>query len=519
VSLLLHMDGSNGSTTFTDSSSNALTVTANGGAQISTSQYKFGGSSGYFDGSGGCLTLPDSSAWDLPSDFTIEGWIYLTAYSNSYLGYYGAAIVSQYSLGSGNAGWELRVNGTSSAYNTINVYTGSTDLNFAASISLNQWTHIAVSRQGSSIKAFVDGTQAGSTITNSDSFTESGSRALYIGALNDSNYRFWFNGYIDDLRITKGIARYTSNFTPPTASFPGVVTSQAPIDLTAFPSIYSNTAMLLHMNGANGSTTFSDSSINNLTVARIGAAQISTDQSKFGGSSLYLNGNNSCLAASRNSAFNFNDEVFSVDMWIYPLETKRQALISQSYDAPPSGSDLYNPSADFTGWLRGWVLYLDNNMLKFSYSVKRQWPVSSYAGSLSGQYFYDTFTLGNMSGDLLQVPTNTWSYVGIARTATAVFGDPTSLNFDFYVNSNGGLRTSYHLGSDFISIGGGYTVTSLFVSADQLSSFPLYIGRYSYFSAPNTNQDFHGYIDELRIVKTFLPDFSSGPPTAPYASP
>lgn len=225
VSLLLHGNGTNGSTTITDSSPTPKTVTAVGNAQISTAQSKFGGASLLFDGNGDYLNIPDSIDWNLPGDFTVEAWVYLTAYSASYLGAFGATIVSQYFSNAGQGpdqGWQLRINGTASSYTTINVYTGRTDLNFATTVSLNAWTHVAVTRSGSSIRAFVNGTQAGSTITNSDPFTESTTRQLWIGGLNDPTYRFWLSGYIDDLRITKGVARYTTNFTPPTASFPDI---------------------------------------------------------------------------------------------------------------------------------------------------------------------------------------------------------------------------------------------------------------------------------------------------------
>ncbi len=81
--LLLHMDGSNGSTNFVDSAQ-SRSVTANGNAQISTSQYKFGGASGYFDGSGDYLTVPDSSDWTFGTgDFTIDLWVRFSALQDS----------------------------------------------------------------------------------------------------------------------------------------------------------------------------------------------------------------------------------------------------------------------------------------------------------------------------------------------------------------------------------------------------------------------------------------------------
>jgi len=223
VSLLLKGEGTNGSTTILDSSSNNNSVSVNGDAQISTAvNTPFGTGDGVlaFDGTGDYLVLPDSTAWDFPNNFTIESWVYLTGYSDPYAGLYGAAVLSQFSPGSSPNGWQLRIDGTASSYTTIYVFTGNTSLYFATTVSLNTWTHVAVTRSGSSIRTFVNGVQAGSTITNNDSFTEGDSRPLWVGGLNTLTYRFWLPGYISNLRITKGVARYTENFDVPTAPFP-----------------------------------------------------------------------------------------------------------------------------------------------------------------------------------------------------------------------------------------------------------------------------------------------------------
>lgn len=203
VSLLLHMDGSNGSTTFTDSSKNGSTVTANGNAQISTADSKFGGSSALFDGNGDFLTLADSSLWDLPGDFTIEAQVKASAtgfgpiYStrNS-----GAVEPVLYLWNDGTLVWY---------YNNAARITGTTNIVGAG------FYHVAVCRSGSSTRLFVAGTQEGSTYTNSDSY---GAQGIWIGSIPSASQHF--NGCIDELRITKGVARYTANFTPPTGPFP-----------------------------------------------------------------------------------------------------------------------------------------------------------------------------------------------------------------------------------------------------------------------------------------------------------
>jgi len=88
-------------------------------------------------------------------------------------------------------------------------------LNVSSVITLNTWQHFALTRSGTDLKSFIDGTQVGTTQTNSDNHTAG---RLMIG--DNVTVAYPLNGYIDDLRITKGVARYTANFTPPAAVLP-----------------------------------------------------------------------------------------------------------------------------------------------------------------------------------------------------------------------------------------------------------------------------------------------------------
>lgn len=217
VRVLALFNGANNSTSIVDSSSDALTMTAYGDAVISTTQSKFGGSSLYVpDSTTSRVTAADSDAADFEfdGDFTVEAWVYPTA-AASY-----RTIVTRYN-GSNNA-WLLRFDGTSEALTSLAWYAGSATgnyYNFGATIALNEWHHVAVSRSGNSVKAFLDGLQAGSTETNSGTMT-GGTAGTMIGSSDQSGYEFPLAGYVDDLRITKGVARYTASFTPPTAQFP-----------------------------------------------------------------------------------------------------------------------------------------------------------------------------------------------------------------------------------------------------------------------------------------------------------
>jgi hypothetical protein len=223
VSLLLHGDGTNGSTTFIDSSSNSHTVTPSGNAQISTTQSKFGGASIKFDGSGDYLTIPGSSEFSPGSgDFTAETWFYLDANPGLSLQYYRRILLSSYSYSGGSiTGFTLQLRGTQTAYTFITANDGDTVVSDASvTVSQNVWHHVAFTKSGSDCRIFFNGSQVGATGTYS-TFADSSANPLYVGRLNLSTTTGWdFSGYIDDLRITKGVARYTSSFTPPTAPFP-----------------------------------------------------------------------------------------------------------------------------------------------------------------------------------------------------------------------------------------------------------------------------------------------------------
>jgi hypothetical protein len=210
VSLLLPFDGADGSTVFTDESDNAFAVTVFGDARISTAQSKYGGASGSFDGNGDYLSLVTNAALQFPGDFTIECWTYLNSTAQMIIGSSSADPNTQVfrlnDNGAGNLGFFL--NGTW-VFRQI-----------PAGITSGSWQHLAIARSGSSTRMFVNGVQQGTTNTEwSGTFRMDKIGAFFFNGNVYSEPNF-VNGYIDDLRITKGIARYTANFTPPTGPFP-----------------------------------------------------------------------------------------------------------------------------------------------------------------------------------------------------------------------------------------------------------------------------------------------------------
>jgi hypothetical protein len=179
-----------------------------GNAQISTAQSKWGGASIAFDGAGDWLLGPDNTNLQLGSgDFTIEGWVYLNATGVAY----GLA-----SKGAASTGWSVNV----TSGNKLQFSYTATALTGATSLASGTWYHFAVVRNGSgtgNLRVYLNGTaDATSAGAVTDNFNQT--NVLYTGA--DRVGGSALNGYIDDIRITKGVARYTANFTAPTAAFP-----------------------------------------------------------------------------------------------------------------------------------------------------------------------------------------------------------------------------------------------------------------------------------------------------------
>ena len=213
-SLLLHFSGSNGSTTFIDNSPNNLTVTSNNGVAISTVQSKFGGTSGLFDGTNDYLSIPSNSVFDLLGDYTIEFWAYS---SNFAAGGMGILHRGFYSTGVNTwSGLSFSIRGTRFYfYATTNANEQYIDV---SPPSNNTWHHFAMVKSGTTGRVFIDGTLAG-TITSLNTPAVS-SQTLRIGVWDYSAGAEYSNGYIDEIRITKGYARYTGSFTPTTSEFP-----------------------------------------------------------------------------------------------------------------------------------------------------------------------------------------------------------------------------------------------------------------------------------------------------------
>lgn len=210
VVLLLHCDGPNTSTTFTDSSPVPKTVTANGNAQISTAQSKFGGASALFDGSGDYLTSTSNDFLLGTGDHTIEFWFKNNDPTGATTG------CATLCMGNATNYWQIILKSTTVRLNRAISGSGADDISINQSIDTN-WHHFAWVKSGSTNTFYFDGASIGSWTRADWSFVTL--NTLYIGA-NFNTGTTGLSGNIDDIRITKGVARYTTNFTAPTEAFP-----------------------------------------------------------------------------------------------------------------------------------------------------------------------------------------------------------------------------------------------------------------------------------------------------------
>jgi hypothetical protein len=234
------------------------TVTANGGAQLNATTKKYGTASMYLDGTTDFASLTSQADFNFGTgDFCLEAWVYPTA-----TGTFRTIFDFRNSTPGDSNGIIVGITNADALYFYYNF---GYRIGPAGSVPINTWTHVALSRQSGSTKAWINGAQVGATYSDSNNYPQ---RGLRIGA--DPNGAFAFTGYIDDVRIVKGAAIYTGAFVAPTTQ------------LTTTP----NTVLLLNFNGTNGSTTFEDTTNGAQYISFSGGATatafVNVDYNDFG---------------------------------------------------------------------------------------------------------------------------------------------------------------------------------------------------------------------------------------------
>jgi hypothetical protein len=351
---------------FKDNGPNNLAITKNG--DTSVSRFNPFGSSGVVAttnlASAGSVSLPGGSFATVPGgtpftfagDFTIECWFNQTV-SVGYACLW-STVTNYPSAGlrliNSGAGTGLMLGGTG----TENVFPPGTETG-APAFTNGTWNHVAVVRSGSTLTMYLNGQNVGSVA----GFTRTvSSDTFQIGQVS-SSYRY--NGYISDLRVVKGTAVYTSNFTPSTSP------------LTAI----TNTTLLT----AQAATGVTDASSNAATVT-LGGSAAAVEASPFRrvtypfGGSAYFDGLGDCFMLTDSTAFAFGTSDFTVEMFIFPLSVASGIL----YDSRPAYTNGAHPILAFSG----------------------------------GVLLYQTST-GNVAGTT-QIAANAWHHVALTRSGTTV---------------------------------------------------------------------------------------------------
>jgi len=215
--VLLHFDGTNGSTIFPDTAKGASaphTWTSHGGAQLNSAQIKFGTNSLLNGATPSWIDTPDSADFTLgANDFSVDSWIYSLGTLASV-----RIIAAQANASGVDVSFYLGLN----ASNQVTAFLSSdglsgTAVNGSSSVSINTWHHLAFVRRGNVLKLFLDGIQEGGDQAFTGAAHDSAS-SFSILRPGDEN-GLYFASRVDEFRMSVGIARWSSNFTPPTRAY------------------------------------------------------------------------------------------------------------------------------------------------------------------------------------------------------------------------------------------------------------------------------------------------------------
>ena len=384
TTLLLTGNGTNNAqnNTFLDSSTNTLAITRNGNPSQGTFSPYGGNWSNYFDGTGDYLTTPSSLAMALGSTFTVECWIYVLSWNNSgptILDVRDSNIVGvMYVANDGTARMQT------TATSTIASQTG---------ITLNTWIHVAYVSDATSSRIYVNGSNAGATNQGQAVFPTT-AKAGFIGA--DFSGGYGFNGYISNMRVVKGTAVYTANFTP----------SATP--LTAI----TNTSLLTCQDNR-----LIDDSPNNFTITKTGDVSVQrfspfspviTTPTTY---SAYFDGDGDYLSVPSNLAFAFGTGDFTVECFFnlsIPQSTRSMHLTDSTVT---NGLFLKLTSGNVSIGRTGTA---EDSVFSYSFSINTWYHV---AFSRSGTTVY-CFVNGSLVGST----TNSINYVQGGYTIGAAGG-------------------------------------------------------------------------------------------------
>ncbi len=325
VTMLLHGNGTNGAqnNTFVDSSTNNFSITRNGNTTQGTFSPYGSNWSNYFGGSSDYLTMPDNSNYVISGDFTAEAWIFPTSFG----GTNGNIVLAQWPGGTAtNQSFQFYVNSTGKVglvygISVVNAAVAGTSL----SCTLNTWNHIAVTRSGSTVRFFVNGSVDSTTATVAGSFNDSNG-VMSVGRINASDSGY-FSGYISNCRLVTGTALYTAAFTPTTSPLTAISGTQVLVcQANRFADASSNNATIT----VGGSPSVQRFSPFNATSAY--TTSVIGGSGYFDGTGDYIN------AVSANTANAMGTGDWTVECWVYKTNST-QGMIFDTLALTGSSTD------------------------------------------------------------------------------------------------------------------------------------------------------------------------------------
>lgn len=417
---LMHFDGENGSDGSTSvldygsvSPSRNWLFQAN--AQIDTANTKFGAGSLLLDGSSDYIKSANSeSEFAFAGDFTVEFWFYANSWGSP------TTII----LVNVSGGFSIACYSSASNGIEISRHLQATTLSTKYVPSLSTWHHLAVCRKGTNLWVFVDGVPVGSGATDSSSYAQG---VLCIGG--DPTFGRWFDGWIDDFRITKGVARYVgdtspADFTPPTEAFPHYAQTAANTD-----NYFGDTKLLLHFNeyGSPDDETIVDYSHARWTspanaVTRTGGPKIDGTTTKWGAGALNIDTNGAYISVPFTTE-NFGNwwlAFFCIEMWVYPVNFTNAA----DSNGRPVGIGYYAPTG--TSYFNYGLGCTTGGAIRFSYwnGIAQQ----DLTGSTISTGTWTHLAMTHTPGEGIRLFVNGSQVLGptaVTGTPLNTIGDPT----------------------------------------------------------------------------------------------
>jgi hypothetical protein len=461
------------SSTIVDLSPNSYSLTTFGDVQVSSASPfpptgltatvgRETGYSAYFDGSGDCAFIGGNTALYLSGDFTVECWVNLQSLNNGLIVQYGGVVnlayISWYmgASSSGEAWFAFRTANSGIAMSVLSSSVGS--------ITTNTWKHLAATRNGNSYRLFLDGVLVSSLTTSNTPYDAGTGRGISIGGQPTNTWGSSiidapFSGHISNLRIVKGSALYTANFTPSTMPL-------VPVTSTSLLTC--------------ASSTFADKSSNNFAVTAVGNAAVSPinpfTQAGFGKSLRWAVSTPGTPISTNQALIQQRIEGSNIYDFSWGTAGARAATLSFWVNSPVAGTycaAIQNPSLD-RSYVAEYTVSAANTWERKTVNIPG--PTSGFWPTDNSEGLRVSFDMG--SGTNYNTTAGAWQVGNFTRTAGAL-----SFSAQALVASN--LTNNFYVVGVQLELGSVATPYEILPYGKRLESCQRYFARMGSLSGNN----------------------------------